>query len=368
MDVNIHKSCFISPRDGDMLSDVAGIRKEDGLEIEVYIGAAQGALVEINGTSAHWNGKCFATKVLLNQYRNVVTADINGKQDTAIIYWLPNAANKYSVSVDDNIWAFADLTKSADSYSSIFDNRYLNVYKQAHDQYGAKVRLNLFYEIDNPCGLELYGPFNLSMMTERYKEEFIANADWLHLAFHAKTELPNNPYSNAAVKQFREEYEMVIREIRRFAGDEVIERATTNHWGSGSKDIVRTERDLGIDALMGYLEIDDNGNPFVSYYLSAEQVICANEYGFWKDHETGMVFGKIDVVLNNHDNEAVKNILEKGKRMYPKKGFIEVMIHEQYFYPTYLIYLPDYQERVLSACKWCVEHGYTPAFASEVIQ
>lgn len=78
----VHKSCFISPRDGDMLSDVAGIRKEDGLEIEVYIGAAQGALVEINGTSAHWNGKCFATKVLLNQYRNVVTADINGKQDT----------------------------------------------------------------------------------------------------------------------------------------------------------------------------------------------------------------------------------------------------------------------------------------------
>ena len=176
---------------------------------------------------------------------------------TAIIYWLPNAANKYSVSVDDNIWAFADLTKNADSYSSIFDNRYLNVYKQAHDQYGAKVRLNLFYEIDNPCGLELYGPFNLSMMTERYKEEFIANADWLHLAFHAKAELPNNPYSNAAAKQFREEYEMVIREIRRFAGDEVIERATTNHWGSGSKDIVRTERDLGIDALMGYLEIDD---------------------------------------------------------------------------------------------------------------
>lgn len=151
-------------------------------------------------------------------------------------------------------------------------------------------------------------------MTDRYKDEFIANSDWFHLAFHARSEFPDNPYVQAETKQFKKEYADIIREIRRFAGEEVIEKATTNHWGSSSADIVRAEKALGIDALMGYMEL-----------------------------------GK------------------EGKKKYPKKGSIEVMIHGQYFYPTYMNHLPDFKERVLSTCKWCVEHGYKGAFAEEAV-
>ena len=366
--MNTSRSCFITPRDGDMLSDVAGIRREDGLEIEIHIDAEIFSSVKINGISAQWNGNSFVAQIILNQYCNRITAEIDGNKEFVTVYWIPNATNKYTISLDDNIWALADLSKNKDSYTSIFDNPYFGVYKRVHERYGAKVRMNLFYEIDNPCGLEMYGPFNLSMMTDRYKEEFIANSDWLHLAFHAKTEFPDNPYVNACVEQFKEEYEMVIKEIRRFAGDEVIEAVTTNHWGSGSKDIVQIERGLGISALMGYLEIDSEGNPSVSYYLSPKQISHANEYGFWKDHETDMIFGKIDVVLNCHRAEEIIKKLAQGKQMYPKKGFIEVMIHEQYFYPSYHNYLPDFEERILTACQWCSDHGYIPAFASDALR
>ena len=32
------------------------------------------------------------------------------------------------------------------------------------------------------------------MMTDRFKEEFKANSDWLKLAFHANSELPDKPF------------------------------------------------------------------------------------------------------------------------------------------------------------------------------
>lgn len=358
---------FLTPRDGDMLTNAAGISKENGLETEVLISADEKAVVSVNGQKTEWNGTCHAAKVLLTGYSNQLTACADGEEQSIVVYRLPNAAGKYAVSVDDNIWFLADLNRNKDVYTSIFDNDYLKVYKEAHDRFGAKVRLNLFYEIDNPCGLELYGDFNLSMMTDRYKDEFIANSDWLHLAFHARSEFPDAPYAHAETEQFKKEYADIIREIKRFAGEEVIEKATTNHWGTGTADIVRAEKKLGIDALMGYMELDKDGNSFVSYYLTPEQAMHTNEYGFWKDHETDMIFGKIDAVLNLHDIEKNLSILEESKKKYPKKGFIEVMIHEQYFYPTYMNHLPDFKERVLSACKWCTEHGYEGAFAGDAI-
>ena len=35
-----------------------------------------------------------------------------------------------------------------------------------------------------------------------------------------------------------------------------------------------------------------------------------------------------------------------------------LLIHEQYFYPFYEAYLPDYKERVMAGVRWCEEHGY----------
>ena len=361
---------FISPIDGDMLSNAAGYAADGKLEITVSIAADPTACVSVNGVKAVWDGGCFKANVKLDSFCNTLTASCCcGAEESIKVYWLKNAANKFALSVDDNIWAFADLTKNQDKYTSIFDNAYLNVYKQAHDMYGTTVRLNMFYEMDNECGLDLYGPFNLSMMTDKYKDEFKANADWLRLAFHARSEFPDWPYSEASYEKMQKDYEDIKREILRFAGEEAFEGiATTNHFGSGTRDAVRAELDQGMKALMAYLELTDEGESYVSYYLSPAEVVHANEYGFWMDHSANMIYGKIDAVLNLYKKDEIIARLDRAKAMYPKKGFIEVMIHEQYFYPTYIQYIPNYAELIFTACKWCRDNGYEPAFTSDIIK
>ena len=95
--------------------------------------------------------------------------------------------------IDDTIWVFRDLTRKQPA--SLFDNPFLKMLKKAHDEYGLKTQLNVFFKTD-----VFYGDdeFNLSEMTDAYKSEWEACADWLKLAFHARQEFPDYPYVNAS--------------------------------------------------------------------------------------------------------------------------------------------------------------------------
>jgi len=205
------------------------------------------------------------------------------------------------------------------------------------------------------------------MMTERYKAEFEKNADWLHLAFHSMTEFPDRPYEQTEYNRLRCDYDRMLTQIRRFAGDAVIEPATTIHWGAANSAGVRAIRARGIQTLMGYMQVVD-GEPHVSYHMTPEQIALVNEYGFWKDPEEDMIYGKIQCVMNIGKREHVIETLEQGKRDNPRRSTLELMIHEQYFHPFYQSYEPDFRERVLDGCRWCVENGYRPVFASEQVQ
>jgi hypothetical protein len=44
---------------------------------------------------------------------------------------------------------------------------------------------------------------------------------------------------------------------------------------------------------------------------------------------------------------------------------MELMIHEQYFYPDYQAYEPDYRQRVERAIEWVTKRGYKPVFFEE---
>lgn len=48
--------------------------------------------------------------------------------------------------IDDTIWAFRDIARQKPA--SIFDQPFLALMKEAHDKYGMKVQLNLFYQTD----------------------------------------------------------------------------------------------------------------------------------------------------------------------------------------------------------------------------
>ena len=347
---------FIDPVDGQMLTDLAGERRGDVLTVDISVAAAPGHRIHINNQPAVWKDGAYHAFVDLDGYRNTVEArDACGESVKAGIYWIPEATKRFALSVDDNIWWLQDLTDN--DYASLFDNPYLAVYKEAHDLYGVKVRLNLFYATNRRGG------FDLSRMTDRYKDEFLANHDWLHLAFHSDFEHPGDPYSASTYAKLKYDYDHINAEVRRFAGYD-LDRCTTIHFGSGNRQVVRAIRARGVRTLMGYMELR-NGKPSVSYYLTPEEIAKVNEYGFWKDHGEDMIFGRIDAVMNLYQPDGIVQRLDECLARFPKNGYVEIMIHEQYFYEDYRAYMPNYRERVLTGCRWCVEHGYRPMFSHE---
>ena len=93
-------------------------------------------------------------------------------------------------SVDDSIEIFRYLTEN--KCRSIFENPVLRYFKELSDEYNFVVSMYCFYEKDG---------FNLSMCSDKYKEEFAKNAFWLKFGFHALNDKAN--YKNSDVTEFR---------------------------------------------------------------------------------------------------------------------------------------------------------------------
>lgn len=363
---------FVGLIDGDCVNCRDGRLTADGLILPLTLEAPAGHTVTLNGIPMQEgaDGR-YTAEALLRGYRNTMLAEdaTAGTSCRIILYHMPNTMGKYRLSSDDNILFLQDLTEHSERYPSIFDHPYLAVYKKAHDLYGAKVHLNLFFELCDE-GRKYFGNrpnyFNLTMMTDKYKDEFRANADWLKLAFHARAEFPANPYAKGDAATVTADCIAVLREIVRFASAENISDSTTVHFGSGNHDVIRALRALGFRSLTGYFTLNRNGDPSVSYYCPADLVSHVDERDFWVDTEEDMMYGRIDKVLNLDDLEKVKADVRAAIEHPHRGGFVSVMIHEQYFYSDYKRHLPDFEERVLSACRDLYEHGYVGAHISEV--
>ena len=106
--------------------------------------------------------------------------------------------------IDDVIWLFRDLTRQRPA--SLFDNPFLKMLKELHDDFGVKTQLNVFCETDRFYGND---HFSLTEMTDAYKAEFEAASDWLKFGFHARQEFPDYPYINATYEHIMEDLTMM---------------------------------------------------------------------------------------------------------------------------------------------------------------
>ena len=360
---------FLFPLDGDFVNSRDGIWQDDALYVDALLESGEGTPT-VCGISAVYDPAlgCYKARIPLYGYRNRLVAQT--QTQTCIITVLVTEQEKlkhYRVSSDDNIRFLKELTEG--DYASIFDHPYLAVYKKAHDLYGAKAHLNLFYAFDHQARsffAEDHGYFDLSMMTDQYKDEFIANSHWLKLAFHAKSEFPDKPYQHADRKTVRDDCIAVCREICRFAGKECISNSTTIHWGEANREVVRELRALGFTSLTGYFWRDQNNIPIVSYYTDPEMADHIGTRDFWMDTAEDMIFGRIDSVLNIGSLEAVLQEVQEAAEDPHRGGFVSIMIHEQYFYPDYINYLADFETRVLESCKILANKGYTGAHISDI--
>ena len=74
-------------------------------------------------------------------------------------------------------------------------------------------------------------------------------------------------------------------------------------------------------------------------------------------------YAAIDIVLNNFSKE---DILAKIKKLTNRNN-INVMIHEQYFYPDYGWYQPDFEEKIASAFSLLTQNVYKSCFLEELL-
>jgi hypothetical protein len=240
------------------------------------------------------------------------------------------------------------------------------MYKQAHDATGACIHLNVFYSADTYDIGEGFGPFDLSMMPDKYKAEWEANSDWLHLSFHANTNEPLWPYKNTNHTKITEECARVHKEIVRFAGEKTLADETTLHFGSTNATGIRALRTLGYKFLGAYFEFDNEGNTMVSYHYPAELVSYLGNRDFWVDTEEDMVYFRIDRVLNT--DSTVEGNIAKIKEILAvptRATFIELMIHEQYWHKEFYLYIPDFGKIIMESCKLLVAEGYKPTFIKD---
>lgn len=352
---------FVFPADGDCLNSRDGTLEEGRLWIEAQVAAPAGADITVNGAAARetspgiWN-----VRLPLEEGRTGLTAADRahpGTGDRITVFRLKGKEKGFRLSVDDNILFLEDLTRNQRRYHSLFENPYLALYRSVHEETGACVHLNLFYETGDLSAFSGERPyFNLSMMTSRFREEWRANADWLRLSFHSRTEHPGPPYSTPEEDKIAGDCQLVQWEIRRFAGDETLSEVTTVHFCACPIENVRALRELGVQGLAGFTGWGDQVR--LSYHYPPEVAQRVAQRHFWVDTEEKIGCARIDSTLNTISPEDLPGQLEKAGQSGAQNGFLEFMIHEQYFYPDYCRYIPEFGDMVFSACRFARDRGY----------
>ena len=353
---------FIFPVDGDVLFSIADGKVIDNkLFTKVTVQAPNLSNIKINGVPAKEDHGIFTAEIFLNSYQNKIQLldENTGYTETIQVLWLKNGYKTYRICVDDVIWCLEDIYKN--KYHSIFENPFFKLFQELHHQYHNHVQMHVYYQNDD-------NSFNLSMFPDIYKQEFIDNSDWLQLTFHAFKNEPDRPYRHATYDQVIKDGTLVNNEILRFAGKEVMCRATAEHWADSNLETTKGFRDLGYQVLQAYFIFDENGNPDVSYYLNPEQTEHAAERDFWIDTKEDIIFLKDDIVLDSVKLEDIDGYLDlRSIENHKQQSFLNLLIHEEYFYEHYCLYQPEYREKVFKACQWAVDHGYSPAKVEDVI-
>ncbi len=253
----------------------------------------------------------------------------------------------FCFTVDDNIRFLKELTENPKK--SIFGHPYLAMYKRLHEKYDLKVQLNLFYEMPD---------FDLTMATDRYKQEFQANSHWLKMSFHSKWENVR-PYEFSGYEEVYTDCKAVNDQILRFAGPETLGKTTTIHYCRTTEDGLRAMKDMGAEGLLGLF--DTMENPRTSYsvpdsYGDAIRAGAVIEY-------LGVKIASIDMVINTVKEEQLIPELET----LLDHDQIRVMIHEQYFYPDYPSYQENFQKKLETVFAFLGKTGYKSHFFEDML-
>ncbi len=380
-----------NPFNGAIFHSLQCERLEGNLVVNVEGSVLTNDVVYVNGVEARRENNKFTSSVALKEGQTEIIATSGQNSDVSNVILDPNQQLRYSISIDDNIFFLWDIF--AKSPSSLFDNFYLRGLKKLHDKHGTKFTLNLFYEVNKRYS-GTFGPFSLDQFSERYREEWENNSEWLRLAFHSFSEFPNRPYQNASPEKIMEDFDLVEREIKRFAGEAYIPTSIT-HWAMLPKEVFPMVKEKGVRTLCGYFfpnknKINEDDLSYdVNYGFDDVTSRFLAENKAIKHFESGIVFCSLDLLFNATQLDEVKPKLESILTNPRKKGVITLGTHEQYFWPQYRApsywfiddssgamrrgpemmmeyrHIPDHFQRLESGIDIVTKEGYKPVFLNE---
>jgi len=303
----------------------------------------------------------YEVKVPLDGIRTTLDARAFGVGEVIRVYRFREAYRKYRLAIDDIVWSMMELTDRADEISSIFEVPFFGLFRDLHSEYGTKIHMNLYYTDET-------GKFNLTMVPEKFRDEFIENSGWLKFTFHARANDPNHIYQHAPYSEILHDYHQVTNEIIRFAGTEVNTDVNGLHFAETTLEGARALRSVGIRCLVGYY-VTENGCPSIAYYLNREQNAHCFGRDFWVDNTEDIIFSKDKMVIDQYKLNEISPRLDYLKNECPHEaGTMNFVTHEQYFYPRYRYYQKDYRQKIFTAVGWATRNGYTPCFLDEVFR
>ncbi len=350
------------PFHGAVLNHRHGRQTDHGLFIEVKGTAPLNMEVQVNGIPAERRGGEFRATLCLNAYRNEIHAIGIGTEGSARhdiqVIWDKHSCKRYRVSIDDNSFFLRDLYKN--NPDNILDNYYLRILKKIHDAYGTKYTLNLFYETPEK-------DFNLSMLPDKWKQQFQDNADWMRLTWHAYAEFPDRPYQYATVEKVLADFDLIHEEIQRFAGEGAWAPPTICHWGELPLQALKPLYERGVRVLSGYFIKDESQHYLVSYGLDETRCAYIAAHNALLHVPSGVIFSHIAAVINLTPVEKIIPTLSKWIANPDTAEIVDLLTHEQYFWPFYFNYQPDQPTRLETAARFLAENDYKPVFYHEGI-
>ncbi len=350
---------ILFPFHGAVLNRCHGQQNTAGLTIEVTGTAPICSEVTVNGRLARRKGELFCADILLDRFSNAITASCSGVTGTSEqsikVIWDKNSRRRYRVAIDDNSFFLRDLYQKRPA--DLFSNHYLAILKRLHAEFGAKYTLNLFFSTPEK-------DFDLSLLPDTWKSQFADNSDWLKMTWHADNEFPDRPYQYATPEKVAADFDKVQTEVVRFAGESCFCPATIVHWGEILPSALPALYQRGVRALSGYFNRDEQRYN-VSNGLDEVRCHYLNSHDALMDFESGIVFSHIDIVVNCTPIEQIVPTLSKYVDDPDNSEVMDILTHEQYFWPFYFNYIPDHEQRMATALRFLHENGYEPIWLHE---
>ena len=348
-----------TPREGTVFG--RGASGGDGtIRVDVEGTAPAGTKVVVQGHIARREGERFSAKVTLSERESRIVAvcrEGTGEkaQDAVRVLWDKGSKPRYRVAIDDNGFFLRDVVQKG--YKSLFECPYLKMLRDLHAKYKSTFVLNCFYALEDG--------FKITEFPEKYKGEWKDNADWLKLAFHSYAEFPNRPYQNATPEKILADWDLLTAQLIRIGGEEAYSPTTVIHWGMTPVTAFKPLASRGVTTLSGYFRPDAKGAFDVNYCMDAARSEFIYENDRWHDFDSGITFSKIDMIINCTLLEKIVPTLETVYRDARQNEVIDLLTHEQYFWPFYKGYLPDHPQRMDAALRWVTEKGYEPVWLHE---